>query len=385
MLLLSSGLNYLSRSAPTPGKNRARVIVADLLSPKRYDGPRTFLSMPGIEGRLEIDLGQAGWSVTGVENDPDIFETIAGIPSFRRISESHLITPYGHLWHRELTLIPLTEVERVSVIWADFSGPLTEDRLDWLSSWWATARDAEIVILSFVVGRTRSSLGPKIFTSFPGGRPEHDLCYCDTQEMRQLAFARPRHMVRRRGQFSHARRLTCERTGCNRVALSAFGSLVKLCRTHADGKEPERLYGRQICSVPGCGRAHRAQGLCASHYENQRRVRTTGKAPKQRGGRGSVLIATDTARHCPMCSTKFRPRHMAKYCSEPCARVSWTVMKARPGIKFLITRDREMAVEKVRSLSDLGLLKLRKVAGMKPGRFSAAKRGKLYLVRWMLP
>lgn len=376
---MSSGLAYLGRNCPTPGKQHAREFVYDLLSESRYKGPKKIVTMPGIEWELERKLAADDWKIVGLERDENIFDTVAGCSGFSRLTQNHLHNSgLGHLYLSDLESVPLTKVEDVSVIWADFSGPMTEARLTWLSSWWRTARSAAIVIITFTVGRTPGKLGADIMCAFPGGRPEHDLCYCDTQEMRQMAFARRQYMVSRRGQHSRARRITCSAAGCNRVALGAFGSHTStLCRSHADNKEPERVYGRKLCSVEGCSREHRARGFCASHYERSRLSKTVPVS----------LIGSDSRQICPVCHDWFTPSHMGKYCSDSCARTAWTLKKNyNKKMKSLVTKSLDAAKEKVEQLTEMGLLKLpRTAAGLKAGRFAATKRGKIYLVRWILP
>jgi hypothetical protein len=52
------------------------------------------------------------------------------------------------------------------------------------------------------------------------------------------------------------------------------------------GRKPGKKRGRKpsaakSCSEPGCKRPHYAKGLCASHYQSSRRVKTEKKADKK--------------------------------------------------------------------------------------------------------
>jgi 5-methylcytosine-specific restriction endonuclease McrA len=70
----------------------------------------------------------------------------------------------------------------------------------------------------------------------------------------------------------------------------------------------------KLCNAPGCGKKHRARGMCSSHY-NQATGNTDSAEARE---------ARKVSKSCERCGDKFRSQghHEQRFCSKSCARLT---------------------------------------------------------------
>jgi hypothetical protein len=221
-----SGGVLFARNTDREEKAAARQLVLDLFHPDRWGPSLRILTMPSVHWRFErklLAMRQPGWMrdakprgtyFTGVENDRSIFfAAVAQMPGLHTpravvkqvknnypFAEMGIKTNYGSFFFANVDDFVTHEWDGGwEAAWLDFTGPLTAVRLRKIKRFYER-HVSGVLIVTALKARWHKDDSEAIKKA--GGHTEwvrryldgevlHDLEYCDTAPMVQVALRKP--------------------------------------------------------------------------------------------------------------------------------------------------------------------------------------------------
>ncbi len=230
-----SGGMLFARNPNREEKDAARQQIIDLFTKDARPENLTFLTMPGIDWRFERKLlgkregdwmrhaGPTRTRITSVENDRFIYYSavhhMPGLHTKRALTRILKAAPYGertvatkfvdqfHFANVDDLMAETSEVW--DVVWLDYTGPLTVERMKLIAAFYErSVRDTLVItVLKARYNRDTSAAIERAgghsawVRKHLGGEVLHDIEYFDTSPMAQIAVRKmPAELSKRSGR-----------------------------------------------------------------------------------------------------------------------------------------------------------------------------------------